>query len=41
VSVAQALFYVEGRHRLGVEAMLAVPAGLALARLRKRFRPGP
>ena len=41
VSVAQALFYIEGRHRLGVEAMLAVPAGLALARLRKRFLPGP
>jgi len=41
VSMAQALFYIEGRHRLGVEAMLAVPAGLALARLRKRFRPGP
>ena len=41
VSVAQALFYIEGRHRLGVEAMLAVPAGLALARLRKRFRRGP
>jgi 4-amino-4-deoxy-L-arabinose transferase-like glycosyltransferase len=40
VAVTQALFYVEGRHRLGVESMLAVPAGLALARLRERFRPG-
>ena len=38
VAVTQSLFYVEGRHRLAVEAALAIPAGHALARLRVTYR---
>ncbi|MBM4441154.1 MAG: glycosyltransferase family 39 protein [Candidatus Rokubacteria bacterium] len=41
VAATQALFYIEGRHRLAIEALLAVPAGYAVAALRERFRPRP
>ena len=38
VGAAQALFYIEGRHRLAVEPMLAVPAGYGLAWLHETLR---
>ena len=41
VSATQALFYVEGRHRLAVEPLLLVLSGVGLSRLASTARlPG-
>jgi 4-amino-4-deoxy-L-arabinose transferase-like glycosyltransferase len=39
ISVTQALFYVDGRHRLGVEALLVPLSGHGLVRIVERLAP--
>jgi hypothetical protein len=39
VSAAQAIFYVEGRHRVGVEALILILSGVALSRLLRSGSP--